>query len=253
MLKFLCTCGMPSRWACRVSSSARKVHNSAHRCARRSSFGCAYGQSGRQHWPANLQHSMGPKRSQLADSSKSRQDVNDDDDEDDDDDDIDDDHHHYVDAEADAAADDDADDVHDDTLPLATSLLFSHHLIPSFSLHSRVLCLCISRSRMALLALSLLQLTLTLTMRTHSPFSHPSPCPCPSLPPALAPSLPPFSLTRFRSHSLAPRSCSDVCVSTRLRGHWCSMGAEAPDIAGAHSELASRTSLALHEMQRSPR
>ena len=48
-----------NRWACRVSSSARQVHNSAHRCARRSSFGRAYGQSGFQHWLANLQHSMG--------------------------------------------------------------------------------------------------------------------------------------------------------------------------------------------------
>ena len=142
--------------------------------------------------------------------------LRDDDDEDDDDDDIDDDNHHYVDAEADAA-------------DAATSLLFSHHLIPSFSLLSRVPCLCISRSRMSLLALPLVTHTHTHNADALSffpSFSLPLSLP-PSRPPALAPSLPPLSRSLSLSITRA-RSCSDVCVSTRLRGHRCSMGAKAP-------------------------
>ena len=94
--------------------------------------------------------------------------------------------------------------------PSRRPYFFSHHLIPSFSLLSRVQCLCISRSRMSLLALPLVTHTHTHNADALSffpSFSLPlllPPSRPPSLPPALAPSLPPFSHSRFRSHSLAP-------------------------------------------------
>ena len=79
----------------------------------------------------------------------------------------------------------------------------------------------------------------------------PAPTP-PSIPPSLPPSLPPFSHSLSLSLTRA-RSCSDVLRVYSPQRPLVLNGSKGPDIAGAHSELASRTSLALHEMQRSPR